>query len=250
MQRLIGELIANYDDEKYYCFNSVNMFTPLDEKYNLKYILAILNSELMNLYFKKRFSGFSDFTNNITQGYLNSLPIHIPTKQEHTNLITLVNKILGLHKQNIEYNEILNNFELILEDISITKLSEFPQVKFDISSNELKALKLSNNIVLLNSNDKIICENKIIARYIYYYLLSYEKKLQDLKDLKKEIMNIKIPEKLEDIQKILILYKNIKEKLKKLPEEIKKLEENINKAVFSLYKLSGKDINSIKSYLY
>jgi len=50
MQRIGSGLIATFDNKQHYCFNSTNMILKKDESYNLKYILALLNSKLINYY--------------------------------------------------------------------------------------------------------------------------------------------------------------------------------------------------------
>ena len=65
LQRISGELIASYDDEKTYCYNSVNMIVSNNN--HLKYLLCLLNSKLINYYYVNEFS-MNALTFNITQG--------------------------------------------------------------------------------------------------------------------------------------------------------------------------------------
>ncbi len=250
MQRIGGEFIATYDNEQIYCFNSVNMLVPKNEKYDLKYILAILNSHFMNFYFKKRFSSFADYTSNITQGYLEPLPIHVPNKQEMDGIVVLVNGILSLYKKYYRNNEIMKNFRIILEKYPIIKISEHPLVSFNLTDNILKIIKLENNIIHLSPKNQIRGSNKFVAKYIYYWLKCYENDLKKSKNLKNELMKIKIPKDITDIRSVLVNYEAIKDELSELPLEIKNVEENINKAIYSLYKLSEEEIKLIKSYLH
>ena len=76
MQRIGGILITAYDDQQYYTFNSVNNLILKDGiKYNLKYILGIINSKLMCLSYITRFTNKSSLTVNISKTFLDQLPI-------------------------------------------------------------------------------------------------------------------------------------------------------------------------------
>jgi hypothetical protein len=45
-------LIATLDTQKFVCMNNLHIVNSKDEKYNLKYILALINSKLMNFYYE------------------------------------------------------------------------------------------------------------------------------------------------------------------------------------------------------
>lgn len=249
MQRVGGQLIVTYDDKQLYCFNSVNMLTPKETNYDLKYILAILNSELMNYYYIKRFSGHANYTNNVTQGYLEQLPIYIPTKQEHADIVKVVTIILELYEQKHDFECKLDDFELFLNGIKITKLSESTHVKkFVIKDNKLKQIKKLKNIILLNINDTIECTNIKVTTYVNNWINCYEKEFKKSRNLKNEIMQIKIPEEIKNIENINQEYDNIKNELEKLPAKIKRVETQINEKIYRLYKINKIDINKIKNF--
>lgn len=235
MQRIGSDLVTAYDDEQFYCFNSVNMILPKDKKYSLKYILAILNSNLMIHYFKQRFVAFAKFTVNVTQGYLAQLPIHTPIKEEQKRIVKLVDKLLKNHKGLLQYRELSNDFELLLKDIETIKLSEFPSVTFVISGNKIEKLQRSKQVVYLSLVDSIECPNVLTAKYVLYWLKSNEEKLKRLGDLRSRITKISIPKKIKDLEKTVNVYEKIKKELKELPNKIKKLEEQINDQVYELY---------------
>ncbi|MDO8339292.1 MAG: N-6 DNA methylase [Candidatus Burarchaeum sp.] len=105
-QRIGSGLIGVYDDERFYCFNSTNMILPkqtiLQNQIKLKYLLGILNSKLMNYYYRAVFSTESSLTVNVTQGYLSQLPIKMVSEQEQEPVIKLVDKILALNRRLFE----------------------------------------------------------------------------------------------------------------------------------------------------
>jgi hypothetical protein len=63
-------IIATYDDKNYYNLYTLHNIIPLSDEIDIKYILAILNSTLMNFYFA---SNYKDI--HIKPRYLSDLPI-------------------------------------------------------------------------------------------------------------------------------------------------------------------------------
>jgi len=106
MQRIGGILVTAYDDQQYYTFNSVNNILLKKElKYNLKYILGIVNSKLMRLYYTTKFTNRSSLTVNISKTFLDKLPIRTidfgnsDDVENHDKIVKLVDRMLDLHKQ-------------------------------------------------------------------------------------------------------------------------------------------------------
>ena len=240
MQRIGGDLIGAYDDEQFYCFNSVNMILPKDKRYNLKYILAILNSDMMNQYFKQRFASFARLTVNVTQGYLSQLPIHIPTKREQSKITKLVDELLVTHKSYSKAKEVNENFSILLEGIQTTKLSELPKITFRIYGEKMEDLRLAKDTVYLSLVDLIKCGDIATAKYVFYWLKSREIDLADSKNIKRQIANIKIPASKKLIEKIVSEYEISMKQSKELPSRIEEMEKEIDKAVESLYSLENK----------
>lgn len=102
IQRVNSRLICCIDKEQFYTFNSINNLVLIDEKYPLEYLLSILNSSLMDFYYKKQFSLEASFTITVTKESLDVLPIKEISKKEQQPFIKLVSKILSLKKSNPE----------------------------------------------------------------------------------------------------------------------------------------------------
>ncbi|MBW8040750.1 MAG: N-6 DNA methylase [Planctomycetes bacterium] len=105
MQRIGGILVTAYDDRQYYTFNSVNnILLKTGSKYSLKYILGIIDSKLMRLYYITKFTNRSSLTVNISKTFLDKIPICTidfgnPTdKAKHDKMVKLVDRMLDLHK--------------------------------------------------------------------------------------------------------------------------------------------------------
>ncbi len=113
LQRITGvdsriRIIATYIDNLVYCANSTNYISK-DEQINTKYLLAILNSTLINFYIKQ-----TSTNTNITAKVLNSLPIVIPKDINTQNLIAeLVNYVMFL-KSSKDISDIISNNSISL----------------------------------------------------------------------------------------------------------------------------------------
>ena len=96
-------LIVAYDDKQFYTFNSTNSIYPNNKsKFQIKYLLAIINSKLLNWYYSTQFSNQSSLTVNISKTFLDKLPMVNISKEQEDILITIVDYILVLKKNGVE----------------------------------------------------------------------------------------------------------------------------------------------------
>ncbi len=82
-----------YDNEQYYCLNTAYVCLLQNNNYKLKFILAILNSFLINFFYSKLFFGWQ-----ITIPALNCIGIPNISLSEQDKFIELVDKILSITK--------------------------------------------------------------------------------------------------------------------------------------------------------
>jgi len=94
VMRYIGkDLIATLDTEQYYTQKSVICFIPRKENiFDLRYILAVLNSDLMQFYYLKQMG--QNIYPRINLSYVKSFPIKKISKNDEKEIINLLNKIL------------------------------------------------------------------------------------------------------------------------------------------------------------
>jgi len=101
-QRIGGSmnpLIVAYDDEQFYTFNSTNSILPKSNaKLSAKYLLALLNSRLLNWYYVVQFTNKSTLTVNISKTFLEQLPIKRITFDEQKAFIDIVDNVLDITK--------------------------------------------------------------------------------------------------------------------------------------------------------
>jgi len=92
-------LLAAYDDSQFYTDQSIyNLYSRKNNKLNLKYIIALLNSGLMNFYFNKKMITNPDVFPYIKGIHLKKLPLKNINKQYQDPFIEVVNKILAITK--------------------------------------------------------------------------------------------------------------------------------------------------------
>ena len=115
-----GETVINavYDNEQYYTFASINnLLLKKGCGYDVKYILAVLNSKLINFYYRVNFTNKSDLTVNISKTYLEQLPIFPASPSQQKPIIELVDRMLTLNKElntiNTDFNRYLNLYSRI-----------------------------------------------------------------------------------------------------------------------------------------
>jgi hypothetical protein len=86
-------IVAVYDDEQYYNLYTLHNIVSLNPEYELKYILAILSSTLMNEYFRLNFKDI-----HIKPRYLSKLPITSIPLAEQTPFIEKADFMLENNK--------------------------------------------------------------------------------------------------------------------------------------------------------
>lgn len=108
-----NKLIFAYDNNKTLTLNSCNILIPRFEKLDIKYILAILNSKIIEFYYKKNYPSLK-----VLKSALEELPIPNIPKSEQQPIIKLVDKILTTNdieqteQLQIELDEIIKKLYL------------------------------------------------------------------------------------------------------------------------------------------
>jgi len=133
MQRITGvdskiRLIMTIVNPISFCANSTNYIVTKDDS-SLLYLLSILNSRLINYYFKT-----TSTNTNVTGKELESLPVLLLNQQTQQPLIDLVNQILIIKTQNLEADTTSLETEI---DQLVYKL-------YDLTEEEIKIIEEAN----------------------------------------------------------------------------------------------------------
>jgi type I restriction-modification system DNA methylase subunit len=101
-KRLIGVLD---DGNNYFVKNSLHCSLLNDKSYNLRYILGIINSRLLDFYFQNAIGSTGEIFSQMKIAYITKLPIRPinfsdpAEKAMHDRMVSLVERMLQLHKR-------------------------------------------------------------------------------------------------------------------------------------------------------
>lgn len=84
------KLVFAYDDKQTLTLNSCNILIPQIEGLNIKYILGVLNSDIVQFYFDKKFNSVK-----VLRSHLEQIPIPFVDYAHQKPIIELVDKILS-----------------------------------------------------------------------------------------------------------------------------------------------------------
>ncbi|MCR4665133.1 MAG: N-6 DNA methylase [Paludibacteraceae bacterium] len=94
IQDIAAEIIATLDCNKYLCNDTLNIIFDIDRKYDFEYILVLLNSKLVNTWFKKVYpAGLHIKTNQ-----LETIPIPVISAADQQPFIDHADRMLSLNK--------------------------------------------------------------------------------------------------------------------------------------------------------
>ena len=140
IQDIATQITATIDSEKYLCNDTLNIIYSLNNGYSFEYILCLLNSKLVNVWFKKIFpAGLHIKTNQLEQ-----IPIPFVSEESQQPFITLADTMLSLNQQLQEKrSRFLGRLSENLEGVKITTaLQAFDQLDFKGFLIELKKQKI------------------------------------------------------------------------------------------------------------
>jgi len=149
MQRIGGILITSYDNEQFYTFNSVNnLLSKVNSNYSLKFILALLNSNLFRFYYVKNFTNNSSLTVNISKTFLDKLPVvkidfsNNSELSKYNETIKHVDQLLQLNKE-LQTATVPNQIEQIKSRIGYCedKINEIVYELYGLTEEEIKVIE-------------------------------------------------------------------------------------------------------------
>lgn len=276
---LVRRVIASYDDSKYYALQTTNVINLLTRSpYSIKYILAILNSKLINFYFRMQWIDI-----HIKSEYLENIPIYridfsSNEKRKHDAFVDLVDKILQQKKL---ANKIVDDFERywppIVDEVSLRYFYD----RLNVSDKEIFVLRARGNIRkvyveedsdwLILSADyhttkngrrqhhigvpilKCRFEDEFLRKFLLHTIINNRKRI-GTGNLSSKILTISVPrfnkkqDKNREVMKTIMEdYLDEIHKKGQLEQEINKIDQEIDREVYQLYDLSKEDIFLIEN---
>lgn len=141
------EIIAAYDTESYLILDTANViFTEKDNPYSLKYLLALLNSKLINWWYGSQFKGL-----HVKLNELAIIPVHkidfenSASKIAHDEIVKLVEKMLILQKERQAVRpednlDIARNLDRKIKEVD-TEINEQVFKLYGLSDEEIKIVE-------------------------------------------------------------------------------------------------------------
>lgn len=143
LQKIGVSLVAGLDSKQLYALINTTILLNKNSKYDPRFILALLNSKLINYYYNSEFLGVQ-----IKTEYLEILPIYKidfsknDEKKKHDGIIILVDKMLSLQKQLQKSQENSNEWQRLKHEIDLTdlKIDEEVYKLYGITEEERKII--------------------------------------------------------------------------------------------------------------
>lgn len=145
IQDIATQITCTIDSEKYLCNDTLNIIYSLSADYSFEYILCLLNSKVVNVWFKKIFpAGLHIKTNQLEQ-----IPIPIVNLETQQPFIALADTMLSLHQQLQEKRfRFLRRLSENFDGVKITSaLQLFDTMDFKGFVAELKKQKIKLSLV-------------------------------------------------------------------------------------------------------
>ena len=95
IQDMATEINATIDTKKYLCNDKVNIIFETDKQYLMEYLIVLLNSKLINIWFKKIYTSGLEIKIN----QLRTIPVPTITLSEQQPFVSLANTMLSLNSQ-------------------------------------------------------------------------------------------------------------------------------------------------------
>jgi type I restriction-modification system DNA methylase subunit len=97
---LARRLVAAYDNERHYnAHNLANIISRPASRYDLRYVLGLLNSRLLNYWYKAHFPNVNINPSDFRQVPIHELDFGLPEGREHhTRMVQLVDRMLALQE--------------------------------------------------------------------------------------------------------------------------------------------------------
>lgn len=132
-RRVSSSLIFTYDNEQFYALNTLVIINKNDNKVgpDLKFILGLMNSKLMNYVYSNKFKSTKTVFSEIQARSVKELPIPKVSNEFEKEIVALSDKIISLKKSNKETTDLENLidqlvyqlYELTEEEIAIIENS-------------------------------------------------------------------------------------------------------------------------------
>ncbi|MBD2131548.1 N-6 DNA methylase [Sphaerospermopsis sp. FACHB-1094] len=254
-------LVATFDDTGFYNRDNYNnVITAENSRYDLKFILALFNSSLLNYWYSRTYLNV-----NINPDTIRQLPIYPADGSIQAEFVELVDRILAKNAQlnqlreqgyiikrqrngntliEIPYDRLLSEIQqqnpnfstLNFFDARASQLFSIPEsCKLEeetISSNVFISPKYPNNVVLRNNKLWFEVPDDSIRRYLLGYLKTPQWQGKTWDAIKNQAQ---IPEEVTDLNAFFALENQKRQTIETLLNEVVQIDAEIDEKVLNLY---------------
>jgi type I restriction enzyme M protein len=249
-------LVATFDDQKFYNRHNFSNIIIKDSDYNLKYILAVFNSRLLNYWFARQYDNL-----HINPSYFRQIPIYPADAITQDIFVGLVDKILSRHAELNEFRAqgyiiqaqkkyIRVPYEVLLRELRTTR-QDFPvftlydaqavglfsipancDLSVTVSKNVFNPTKYPNTIVLRHNKLWLEVADENWHRYLLNYLQDPRWQGKTWDELKDRVL---LPDGDDALQELFVLEQQRRERILEILGEIQQIDIEIDDHVLDLY---------------
>jgi type I restriction-modification system DNA methylase subunit len=244
-------LIASIDQLGYYVLNSI-IVIQLKERsgYDLKYVLALLNSTLLRYVYMQLTQEEKRIFAEVKPVNLRKLPIAKANQREQTGIVRLAENMIRAAKELAELEKMINEIGLISESQESgenVSLADSPFLSYVNIEEHLgiASIQRKRKRVYLSRNNFIDLSDEKAAQYVERYLKGIVDKLRGM--TKGELLGtVRLPRTLQGIEAVLRQTAQLMARKKKLEKDKVRLDEDINQKVYELYGLTEEETKIVE----
>lgn len=131
-----ADIIATYVEDEFYCVDSVHSIIQASSEFELKYILAILNSKLGNYLYKLLITEDGKVFAQVKLTFLRRIPIKKSVAKAQEKIGEIVDEIIAKNKNDENSQALIDKLDIIIFKIYKVSYPEIQQIVPDISFSE------------------------------------------------------------------------------------------------------------------
>ena len=252
-------LVAVYDNQKFYARENYSVIITSDSTYDLKYLLALFNSSVLNFWYRRRNDQVT-----INPIYFRQLPIYTADAETQAELVEKVDRILSKNAQlnefreqgyvirkqrngntliDIPYDRLLievqqrnpNFSTLTLFDAKVAGLFTIPDrcdLQVSISSNVYTPDRYPTSVVLRHNKLWLVVEDDNIRRYLLSYLKLPQWQGKTWDEIKNQAT---LPTEANDLNTFFAAEQQRRTEIQTLLDEVAQIDAEIDEKVLDLY---------------
>ncbi|GAB6098560.1 hypothetical protein JCM16358_04390 [Halanaerocella petrolearia] len=259
-QRSKSNIFA-YTEENWYASADVYFITQSNRAIDLKYILALLNSNLYYLWLYRKGKKKGNLL-ELYQGPLTEIPIKLISPAKQKSFIKESERMMGRQEELSNLQEITwqGLLPVTTEQISLQELSSQINPIYQGRARKVRQIKAeidNKKVIIFTAKAKkgwyqvleLKFETTCLAEYIKYNLENLS--VTDLERINStldgwlvdKVKQIKLPKySIEQINRLVKKWTILQQEINRLKEELNSGQEEINELVYNLYDLTAEEI--------